>query len=94
MQVRRDGDDVVVTFGPMFAARFPRAAIASVEDIGQTGLLAGIGAHGWGGHWTVNTRRSPAVRVTLREPQRARVLGIPVKLDVLDLAPATVGEVA
>ena len=92
--IRRDGDDVVIALGPLFRTRFPRSAIASIEDIGTTGWLAGIGAHGWGGHWTFNTRRSPAVRVTFASRQRGRVLGIPVGIDVLDVAPATAGELA
>ena len=94
MQIRRDGDHVVVTNLWGFRTRFPVSSIESVDDIGKTGLVAGIGAHGWRGHWTVNTRRSPAIRVTLREPARGHLLGIPVRVRVLDLAPATPADVA
>ena len=94
MPITREGGDVVVTNGPFFRARFARTSIASIEDIDRTGLLAGIGVHGWGGHWTVNTRRSPAVRVTFASTQRGRLFGVPIKLDVLDLAPASAGELA
>ena len=94
MRIVREGDDVAVTFGPFFRTRFPRSAVASVEEIGRTRAIAGIGAHGWGGHWTVNSRRSPAVRLRFSSAQRGWVLGVPVTLDVLDLAPATASDLA
>ncbi|HYD09111.1 MAG TPA: hypothetical protein VEA78_03330 [Acidimicrobiales bacterium] len=94
MRLRREGDDLVVTHLWGFRTRIPRAAIASIEPIEKTGALAGIGVHGWGGHWTVNTRRRPAVRVTLRESVRAWVLFAPVRLETLDLAPATPADLA
>ena len=93
MRIAREGDEVVVS-APFFRVRFGRTAIASIEDIDRTGLLAGVGVHGWGGHWTVNSRRSPAVRVTLAAPQRGRLFGVPVNVDVLDLAPAVAGDIA
>lgn len=84
--VVEDGELVVRQWYGM-RVRVPVSSISSVEELPRTGLLAGLGAHGWRGHWTVNTRRRPAARVHLDPPARGFVLGAPVRVRTLDLAP-------
>lgn len=91
-KVVRDGDSAVVRLSFLATARFPVDDVAAVEEIASTSASAGIGVHGWRRHWTINTRRHPAVRITFRRPARLRILGLPVRVRVLDLAPATADE--
>jgi hypothetical protein len=73
-----------------FRSRIPLPSITSVEPIAETTWWRGIGAHGWSGRWTVNTRRRPAVRITIDPPARGRVLGFPVRVHTLDIAPVDI----
>lgn len=73
-----DAGDVVVHLGWMFRTRFARSAIESVEPFGRA--TVSLGVHGWRGRWLVNGAWSPLAVVTLREPVRAWVTGVPVKL--------------
>jgi hypothetical protein len=63
--------------------------IDRIEDLPRTRWASGLGAHGWGGHWTLNTRMKPAARIFFSTPARLRVLGLPLAVRVLDVAPAT-----
>ena len=73
-----DGDEVTVRYGVGFRATFPRSAIRGVEP--WSGRVGGWGAHGWRGRWLVNGSSKGIVRLVLDPEQRARVLGVPVKL--------------
>jgi len=80
------GDDAVRISHVGFRAVLSRDAMASVEEIPETRFVAGIGAHGWNRRWTVNGRRRPAVRITFDVPQRGWVLGIPIRVETLDVS--------
>jgi hypothetical protein len=71
-------DRVVIRFGPAFRAEVPRGLLTDVRVV-RPSLWAGIGAHWWAGTWVVNTRLGDAVQLSLSEPVRIRVLGIPAK---------------
>lgn len=71
-------DRVVIRLGPVFRAEVPRALITGVRVV-RPKPWAGIGAHWWGGAWVVNTRFGDAVELTLSQPVRARLLGVPVR---------------
>jgi hypothetical protein len=46
----------------------------------------GIGVHGWGGWWLVNGSVAGIVRIEIDPPARARVLGVPVRLRILEVS--------
>ena len=71
-------DRVVIRFGPTFRAEVPRDLITDVRVV-RPSRWAGIGAHWWGGTWVVNARFGDAVQLTLAEPVRVRVLGLPAR---------------
>jgi hypothetical protein len=72
-------DRIVVRFGPGFRAEVRRDLIAGVRVV-RPPKWRGIGAHGWRGDWLVNARWGDAVELTLSEPVRGHVLGVPVKV--------------
>ena len=76
------GDQVRVRMGFGFACSFPRDAVAGVARWEGRAPLS-IGVHGWRGRWLVNGARRPLVIIDLDPVQRARVLGVPVKLEQL-----------
>jgi hypothetical protein len=92
-RVTRVDDHGTIRLRGTASVRFLIADIESVDDIGRTARVAGWGMHGWRGHWTLNSRSSPGVRITFRSPATGRVLGFPVKVRVLDAAPLTAQEV-
>ena len=76
-----DDDEFVVRLGWAFRLSVPRASVvAALPDHGRIG---GIGAHGWGGTWLVNTSAKGLVRLELDPPGRALVVGVPVTVRVL-----------
>ena len=79
--VRIDGDRLRVRMGWSFRADIPLASITSVERF--KGLPGGIGVHGWRGTWLVNGSARGIVTVQIDPPERARVLGLPVRLRTL-----------
>jgi hypothetical protein len=78
-RVRVDADTVHVRMGWGFHAAIPRAAIRGVRTEARLPFL-GWGVHGWKGRWLVNGASRGLVRLDLQPGQRARVMGIPVKL--------------
>lgn len=76
-----DGDEVRVRMGWSFRATIPRASITAVAP--YTGLVTGIGVHGWRGRWLVNGAASGLVAVDIDPPVRAHVLGVPVRMRAL-----------
>jgi hypothetical protein len=77
-------DEVECRMGWAFRARFPRAAVKSVGRASRAPLSRGV--HGFAGRWLVNGAGAPIVSVELAEPQRAWVLGIPVRLRELQVS--------
>ncbi len=76
-----DDHELVVHLGWAFRLRVPRASVvAALPDHGRIG---GIGAHGWGGTWLVNTTSKGLVRLELDPPGRATVTVVPVTVRVL-----------
>lgn len=76
---------VRVRLGFAFDATFPSDAVQNVGHLkGRTPYS--IGAHGWRGRWLVNGARRPLVTIDLDPTQRARVLGVPVKLHQLTVS--------
>ncbi len=79
--VEVDGGEVRVRMGWALRARFPRAAIATVADHRAIPLSRGV--HGWAGRWLVNGSGDGVLAIGLAPAQRARVLGVPVRLRTL-----------
>lgn len=82
--VRIDGDQLRVRMGWSFRADIPLASITSVEPF--TGLVGGIGVHGWRGTWLVNGAARGVVSIHIDPPVRARALGVPVRLRILQVS--------
>ena len=73
----RNGD-VECRMGWAFRALFPRSAVANAARIEQKPLSRGV--HGFAGRWLVNGSGDGILAIDLAVPQRARVLGVPVRL--------------
>jgi hypothetical protein len=71
-------EQVEVRMGWAFRSRFPRSAVSSASALDIRPLSRGV--HGFGGRWLVNGAGRPILRVELSPPQRAYVMGIPVRL--------------
>ena len=74
-------EDVAAHMGWAFRSRFPRSAIASAEALDMRPLSRGV--HGFRGRWLVNGSGRGVVGIRLTPPQRAYVLGVPVRLEEL-----------
>jgi hypothetical protein len=72
------GDEIDARMGWAFRARFPRSAVASASPDDMEPLSRGV--HGFGGRWLVNGAGRGIVSVRLDPPQRAYVLGFPIRL--------------
>ncbi len=72
------GDDVEVRMAWAFRARFPRSAIESAQRVDRAPLSRGV--HGIAGRWLVNGSGRGVVALLLAPEQRARVMGVPVRL--------------
>lgn len=76
-------DGVVrVHMGFGFYTSFPKDTVRHAARWQRRAPLS-IGVHGWRGRWLVNGARRPLVVIDLDPTQRARVLGVPVKLSQL-----------
>ncbi len=73
-----------------FRADVPRNAIRGVKPF--TGVVGGWGAHGWRGAWLVNGSSKGIVSIDVHPVARARVMGVPVKLRVLQVSVESPGE--
>jgi hypothetical protein len=76
--IETDDVNVQVRMGWAFRARFARQAVATVTEFGRKPLSRGV--HGWAGRWLVNGSGDGILDIELRPPQRAFVLGFPVRL--------------
>ncbi len=83
-RVELDDGTLRVRMGWAFRASVPVRHITSVEP--RTGLVGGIGVHGWNGRWLVNGATTGLVAITVDPPGRASMMGIPVKLRELTLS--------
>lgn len=64
--------------GWAFRARFPKRAVASVEETQEKPLSRGV--HGFAGRWLVNGSGQGILTINLVPPQRGYVMGFPVRL--------------
>ncbi len=79
-----DGDHLRVRMGWTFRADVPLSSITGAKPF--TGLAGGVGVHGWRGTWLVNGGIRGIVEIAIDPPTRARVLGLPVRLRVLQVS--------
>ncbi len=79
--VEVDDEWARVRMGFSFRADIPRASITGVRPF--SGLVTGIGVHGWRGRWLVNGAARGLVTIDIDPPARAKVLGVPVRLRTL-----------
>lgn len=73
--------DVAVRMAWGFSARFPRSAVARTSRLESAPLSRGV--HGFAGRWLVNGSGDRILVIDLSPAQRARVLGVPVRLSQL-----------
>jgi len=67
--------------GWSFQADITRGSIVGAAL--RSGLVGGIGVHGWNGQWLVNGATRGLVTLSIDPPGRARVMGLPVRLRTL-----------
>ena len=67
-----------VRMGWAFRARFPRTAVARVSRFSGRPISRGV--HGMFGRWLVNGAGDRVAAIQLEPVQRARVMGVPVRL--------------
>jgi hypothetical protein len=82
--VTLDDEEMHVRMGWAFRARVPRAAITGARPV--SGMVGGIGVHGWRGRWLVNGSIKGIVGIDIDPPVRAHAIGIPVHLHYLALS--------
>ena len=90
--VKVEGEDVEVQMGWAFRARFRRSDVASAAPFDIRPLSRGV--HGLAGSWLVNGAGRNILRIELRPEQRARRMGIPVRLQELLVSVGNPAEVA
>jgi hypothetical protein len=73
-----EGGRVTVRMAWAFEASFPCQAIAEATPFDRRPASRGV--HGWRGRWLVNGSGDGILRIGLSPKQRARVLGVPVRL--------------
>jgi hypothetical protein len=96
--VQVTGEEVEVRMGWAFRSRFRRSDVSSAGAADIRPLSRGV--HGFGGRWLVNGAGRDILRIELRPPQRAYMMGLPVRLrellvsvgDVSVLAAALTGS--
>ena len=74
-------DEVECRLGWAFRARFPRTAVTRATRLDRKPLSRGV--HGFAGRWLVNGSGDRILAIDLEPQQRARVLGVPVRLQQL-----------
>ncbi len=79
-----DGDVLRVRMGWTFRADIPLSSVSGAKPF--SGLAGGIGVHGWRGTWLVNGSARGIVEIAVDPPVRARVLGLPVRVKVLQVS--------
>ena len=79
-----DQRELVVRMGWGFSARIPLRQIVMAKL--DNGPVWGWGVHGWRGRWLVNGSGRGMVMIEINPRVRARVLGIPIGLNILRLS--------
>jgi hypothetical protein len=79
-----DGDTLRVRMGWAFSADVPLSSVKDARP--HTGVVGGIGVHGWRGWWLVNGAAKDIVTIDIEPRARGRVLGVPVKLRTLEVS--------
>jgi hypothetical protein len=82
--VELDDDTLRVRMGWAFRATIPMHQITAVRQ--RTGLVGGIGVHGWRGRWLVNGATTGLVVISVDPVVRVWAVGIPVHLRELTLS--------
>ena len=70
--------------GWSFRSRIDESSIERAAT--DSNKWAGIGVHGWRGRWLVNGSVSGIVTIEIDPPNRARVMGIPIRLRTLHVS--------
>jgi len=83
-RVELDNGTLRVRMGWAFRASVPAQHVTAAQP--RSGLVGGIGVHGWRGRWLVNGATTGLVAITVDPPGRAFMMGIPVKLRELTLS--------
>lgn len=78
LELGGEGETVTVRMGWAFQSSFSRSAVASVDRL--SGSVVSRGVHGFAGRWLVNGSGDRIAVIKLAPTQRARVLGVPVRL--------------
>ena len=87
--IRVDGDRLRIRMSWAFRMDAPVESVASTEVARDPiPLWMGLGVHGWGRQWAVNTARTPHAVIHFSTPQHARLAGIPLKVETLHLSPS------
>jgi hypothetical protein len=73
-----DDHEVHVHMGWAFDARFPRSSVKAATRPDRAPLSRGV--HGFAGRWLVNGSGDGILTLDLEPEQRARVLGLPIRL--------------
>ncbi|PYS47502.1 MAG: hypothetical protein DMG13_27760 [Acidobacteria bacterium] len=76
-----DNEQVQVRMGWAFRSRFPCSVVVSVWELDRRPVSRGV--HGFAGRWLVNGSGRGVVNIQLSPPQRAYVMGFPVRLELL-----------
>ncbi|MEB3310526.1 MAG: hypothetical protein VKJ02_09850 [Snowella sp.] len=79
--VEVDRQWIRVQMGWAFRTQFPQSAIRGVRLTNYAPWSRGV--HGWGNRWLVNGSGQNIVCVELQTPQRAYVIGFPIRLETL-----------
>jgi hypothetical protein len=82
-RVELGGDTLRVGMGWAFRATIPVSQITEARP--RSGLVGGIGVHGWRGRWLVNGAAAGLVTLTIDPEVRARVV-VAVRLRELSLS--------
>jgi hypothetical protein len=87
-----DGN-LTVTMGWGFRMRTPITEVETARrEPKPIPWTFGIGVHGWAREWAVNASRRNHVVVRFKTPQRALVIGFPIRVRILHLSPARPDE--
>ncbi|MDO8362371.1 MAG: hypothetical protein Q7V88_05705 [Actinomycetota bacterium] len=83
-RVQLADDRLRVRMGWAFSAQLPTASVVAAQRPTRRPFSRGV--HGWRGRWLVNGSGDGLVTLLLQPPQRARVLGVPVRLRELTIS--------
>jgi hypothetical protein len=73
-----------VRMGWAFRSRIPLPSVTGARTM--TGMVGGVGVHGWRGRWLVNGSMKGIVGIDIEPEARAVAIGIPVRLHYLSLS--------